>query len=100
MVLKMGLKYCLDFNLFPLILEIDSFFAKHVLDGSLEITWDIVMEIRRIHALMKGWRWWNIHLEKETRWMILLLTNFSSFAVTNRLIYSIFQELPREENYY
>ncbi|XP_049352605.1 uncharacterized protein LOC125817063 [Solanum verrucosum] len=51
--LRLGLEFCVQHNLLPVILEIDSLSLKNILDGIWEIPWVIVMEIERINMLMK-----------------------------------------------
>ncbi|KAH0755906.1 hypothetical protein KY290_026176 [Solanum tuberosum] len=51
--LRLGLEYCVQHNLLPVTLETDSLSLKNILDGSWEIPWGIVMEVKRIKMLMK-----------------------------------------------
>ncbi|KAH0635770.1 hypothetical protein KY289_035685 [Solanum tuberosum] len=51
--LRLGLEFCVQHNLLPVILEIESLSLKNILDGIWEIPWVIVMEIERIKILMK-----------------------------------------------
>ncbi|KAM3235236.1 hypothetical protein P3L10_015272 [Capsicum annuum] len=95
--LRIGLQYCIDHNLFPLILETDSLAVKQFVEGNWHTPWLIAMETRRIHPLMKGMQVLIKHTYREGNGVADFIANrIFSFAGTDRLTYSTYQQLPKQ----
>lgn len=43
-----GLEFCMNNNLFPLVLETDSLFLGNIVEGVWDTPWNIYMEVHRI----------------------------------------------------
>lgn len=95
--LRLGLEFCVQHNLLPVILEIDSLSLKNILDGIWEIPWVIVMEIEGINMLMKDKEVIVEHILREGNQLTNFFTNnIFCFAGTQKLAYSNFQDIPSE----
>ncbi|KAH0761061.1 hypothetical protein KY290_017134 [Solanum tuberosum] len=55
--LRLGMEFCRNQNLFPLVMETDSLASKNMIDGLWNFPWEMALEIRRIQVLRMGWRW-------------------------------------------
>jgi len=62
---KAGLKYCIENDLLPIIMEIDSFIIKKVLDGVWEVPWSISVDIQCIKLLMEKGEVEVVHTYRE-----------------------------------
>lgn len=94
--MRMGLEYCVEHNLFPLILETDCLVVKHFFKKTWDVPWSIGMEIRRIQRLMKGLQ---VVLKRTftevNKVADFLANNIFVFVGTDSLTYSSFQQLPK-----
>lgn len=52
-VMRNGLKYCIVNSFIPVTMKTDSLILKKVMDHSLQIPWNISLDIRRINELRK-----------------------------------------------
>lgn len=93
----MRLEYYRDHNLFSLILENNSLVVKNLVDENWEVPLFISVETRRIQELMNGVEVVLEHTYRESNKVTDFIANkIFSFASTDRLTYSTFQELSNE----
>jgi len=52
--LRLGLEFCKNKNLFPLVMETDSLASKNMIDGLWNFPWEVALEIRRVQVLKEG----------------------------------------------
>ncbi|KAH0764524.1 hypothetical protein KY285_000395 [Solanum tuberosum] len=94
--LGVGLIYCINHNIFPLILETDSLVTKKVLDGVWEVPWSISVEVRGIKSMVETYNVEIKHIFREGNKLAdFLANNVVNFAGTNRIFNSL-QELPQQ----
>ncbi|WMV59135.1 hypothetical protein MTR67_052520, partial [Solanum verrucosum] len=73
--LGVGLIYCINHNIFPLILETDSLVTKKVLDGVREVPWSISVEVRGIKSMLETYNVEIKHIFREGNTLADFLAN-------------------------
>lgn len=97
MALRMGLEHCKRNNLLPVILETDPLALKNILYGIWDTLWNIALEIRIVHHMIKDVDVVVENIFREGNKVADFIANkVFFFAGTSRIIYSNFLELPRE----
>lgn len=81
--MRLGLEYCVHHNLLPVTLEADFLSLKKIVDGIWEISWGIMMEIKRIKMLMDNKEVVVENIFREGKQLAeFYLTTFSVFKVS------------------
>lgn len=95
--LRLGLEFCRNHNLFPLVMETDSLAAKNMIDGLWNFPWEVALEIRRIQVLNEGLEVAVEHSLREGNKLEDFMASFVfSFAGTEKISFISFQDLPDE----
>ncbi|WMV08231.1 hypothetical protein MTR67_001616 [Solanum verrucosum] len=93
---KAGLKYCIENDLLPIIMETDSFIIKKVLDGVWEVPWSISVDIQCIKLWMENGEVEVVHTYREgNRLADYLANHIVHFVGTNVIQFNSTQELPQ-----
>ncbi|XP_060200867.1 uncharacterized protein LOC132629156 [Lycium barbarum] len=88
-----GLKYCVEKEIQPLVVETDSLLLKNVVEGVWRIPWCIITEVERIQKMMGTFNVIMHHVYREGNSLADFLTNIAfDFAGTSKV--NTFSELP------
>ncbi|XP_059284804.1 uncharacterized protein LOC132038098 [Lycium ferocissimum] len=91
--IKQGIKYCMDHQLYPLLVETDSLAMKMFIRGTWEVPWCISMILKDINRLIRGQIVEVEHIYRKGNCLEDFLANYVfDFAGTQQ--FNTFQELP------
>ncbi|XP_059315783.1 uncharacterized protein LOC132066495 [Lycium ferocissimum] len=93
--IKMGVMYCVEKQLFPLIIETDSMTMKMIINAEWKIPWCISMLMDDITRMMEDQRVTVEHIHREGNRLADILTNFV-FDFAGTVQFRNFQELPSQ----
>ncbi|XP_060194894.1 uncharacterized protein LOC132624080 [Lycium barbarum] len=93
--IRMGMRYCVEKQLFPLIIETDSMSMKMILKEEWKVPWSISMLVNDIKRMMEDQTVAVEHIHREGNGLADLLTNLV-FDFAGTLQFHSFQELPSQ----
>ncbi|KAK4718156.1 hypothetical protein R3W88_016494 [Solanum pinnatisectum] len=93
--IKVGMEFCFNNGMTPVVVETNSLIMKKVLDGVSEVPWSISLEIQNIKCLMEKGQISMKHIYREGNQLVDYFTNLVVHFV-GTLISNSLQELPGE----
>ncbi|XP_060182743.1 uncharacterized protein LOC132612645 [Lycium barbarum] len=93
--IRMGMRYCVEKHLFPLIIETDSMSMKMILKEEWKVPWSISILVDDIKRMMEDQTVAVEHIHREGNGLADFLTNLV-FNFAGTLQFHSFQELPSQ----
>lgn len=95
--LRMGIEYCIEHDLVPLIIETDSLMAQKILCGIWEVTWSISLNVGYIKGLMMDIEVEVLHTYREGNSVADFFANIAfNFAGTRRKQFFNINDTPQQ----
>ncbi|XP_060211803.1 uncharacterized protein LOC132639368 [Lycium barbarum] len=91
--IKQGINYCMDHQMYPLLVETDSLAMKMFIRGTWEVPWCISMILKDINRLIRGQTVKVDHIYREGNCLADFLANYV-FDFPGTQQFNTFQELP------